>query len=141
MLCINNSPRASRGAPNVCRNSGSEMQAVVQRALAGKQTKNSPGERRRQHRTPYPYLIKIVPVAADGETRLADELVVVGKHLSLGGLDFYHRDPLPYRWALAWLDGGSRPAQPVLVELLWCRFNKQGWYENGGRFVRLASGE
>ena len=139
MLCTENLPRQGRAtsAPASRRENNDEIDAVVQIALAGKQNARGLRERRRQHRTPYPYLIKLVPLAADCETPASEGIVVVGKHLSAGGVDFYHRDPLPFRWAKIWLDTGGRTTQPVLVELLWCRFNKQGWYENGGRFVRL----
>ena len=110
---------------------------AVGRVLAAAAGGSRGRERRRAQRTPYPYLVKLAPVSADGHTPLGDGFVVVGKHLSQGGIDFYHRDPLPFRWTIAWLDSGQGTVQKVLVELLWCRFNKQGWYENGGRFVRV----
>lgn len=138
MLSTHTPPRASRAVTESRRESANEMQAVVQRLLAGKQNAQGVGERRRQQRTPYPYLIKLAPVAADGETPVGEGFVVVGKHLSIGGIDFYHREPLPYRWTIVWLECGGT-TQAMLVELLWCRFNKQGWYENGGRFVRLIN--
>ena len=119
------------------RESSSTLQDAVRRVFAATHHAQRGQERRRQHRTPYPYLIKLAPVAADGHTPAGDGIVVVGKHLSQGGIDFYQRDPHPYRWAIAWLETSQKTSQAILLELLWCRFNKKGWYENGGRFVRV----
>ena len=139
MLCTETPRRATRAITESRRETANELQTFVQRLMVGKQSANGAGERRRQHRTPYPYLIKLTPVAPDGASQQGDDLVVVGKHLSVGGIDFYHREPLPYRWAIARLEGNGAATHAILVELLWCRFNKQGWYENGGRFVRLLT--
>ena len=32
--------------------------------------------------------------------------------------------------------GGARLA--FLIDLTWCRFKRQGWYESGGRFLQVA---
>ena len=117
--------------------SSNEVRSVVSRILTGSIKPARRLERRRGQRVPYPYLVKLAPVDADGQTPLGEGFVVVGKHLSPGGIDFYHREPLPYRWVIAWLEGPEGQPFAMLVELLWCRFNKQGWYDNGGRFVRL----
>lgn len=96
-------------------------------------------ERRGEQRYPYPFLIHLTPVAADGVTPDGDAVVVVGKHLSERGLGFYHPKPLAYRYAVASLEavGGSRLA--FLIDLSWCRFTRQGWYESGGRFLRAVA--
>jgi hypothetical protein len=65
-------------------------------------------------------------------------LVVIGKHLSEHGLDFYHRQPVPQRRVIASLDGGSAGWVGLLLELNWCRFTRHGWYDNGGRFVAIV---
>jgi hypothetical protein len=98
-------------------------------------------ERRREPRTAYPYLIRLTPVDRDGITPLSEDVVVVGKHLSPHGIDFYHHEPLPHRRVIAWLEIAGQPPRGVLVELLWCRFNKQGWYDNGGRLLRVVDAE
>ena len=121
------------------RQTNDELRGTVQQIMAGTQLQNRVSERRREQRTPFPYLIKLAPVDNDGETPVGEGIVVVGKHLSTGGIDFYHREPLPHRWMIAWLQQGGGRLCAVLVELLWCRFNQHGWYENGGRFVRLVN--
>ena len=85
------------------------------------------------------------PVARDmspsdmGSTQHRDEsLVVVGKNISERGLSFYHTAAVPYRRVIADFEtpDGSRLA--LLVDLTWCRFARQGWYENGGRFLQVV---
>jgi hypothetical protein len=114
---------------------------LVQQVLAAAGRGPRGYERRREERTAYPYLIRLTPVDRDGITPLGDDVVVVGKHLSGHGIDFYHREPLPHRRVIAWLEVPGQPPRGVLVELLWCRFNKQGWYDNGGRLLRVVDAE
>ena len=139
MLLSPNVPAENPSAAHSQQDRATELRDAVQVIMAGTQHECRVSERRREHRTPYPYLIKLAPAAADGQPAADEEIVVVGKHLSTGGIDFYHREPIPHRWMIAWLESGGQ-LHSVLVELLWCRFNKQGWYENGGRFVRLVGG-
>lgn len=96
-------------------------------------------ERRGEQRYPYPFLIHLTPVAADGVTPEGDAVVVVGKHLSERGLGFYHPKPLPYRYAIASLEAVGDSRLAFLIDLSWCRFTRQGWYESGGRFVRAVA--
>ena len=94
-------------------------------------------ERRSGLRYPYPYLVQLTPVGADGTTVAGESVVVVGKHLSEQGLGFYHPGPLPYRRMIALLEtAGARLA--LLIDVTWCRFLKQGWYESGGRFLQTV---
>ncbi|MCC6126795.1 MAG: hypothetical protein IT426_17670 [Pirellulales bacterium] len=91
-------------------------------------------ERRNETRYPFPYLVHITPVAADGVTVKGETVVVVGKHLSEQGLGFYHPMPLPFRRAIASLENNGRWVG-FLIDLKWCRFTRQGWYESGGRIL------
>ena len=91
-------------------------------------------ERRHETRYPFPYLVHITPVAADGVTVQGETVVVVGKHLSEQGLGFYHPKPLPYRRVIASLEDNGRWLG-FLIDLKWCRFTRQGWYESGGRIL------
>lgn len=93
-------------------------------------------ERRTERRFPYPHPVYLTPLTAEGPQ--VDETVqVIGKHLSAHGLDFYHREPLPYRRMIASLEVNGRWVGLVL-DLKWCRFTAHGLYENGGRFVTMA---
>ena len=99
---------------------------------------NDLSERRSQNRYPFPYLVQLTPVAEDGATPQGEAVVVVGKHLSERGLGFYHPKPLAHRRMIASLETGSGQWMEFLIDLSWCRFIKQGWYESGGRFIRLV---
>lgn len=95
-------------------------------------------ERREASRHAFPYLIQFQPVLEDGVSRIGSRLVVVGKQISEGGLGFYHPRPLPCRYGIALLDVSGKSVS-VLIELLWTQFTHHGWYESGGKFVRLLS--
>jgi hypothetical protein len=95
-------------------------------------------ERRSEQRYPYPCLVQLTPVAADGVTAVGESLVVVGKHLSEHGLGFYHPRPIAYRRVIASLETTSGQRLAFLIDLSWCRFTRQGWYESGGRFLRAV---
>ncbi len=97
--------------------------------------KNDLSERRRENRYPVPYLVHLTSVADDGTTPQAETIVVVGKHLSERGLGFYHPQPLPHRRMIVSLESGTGQWLGFLIDLTWCRFTKQGWYESGGRFL------
>jgi hypothetical protein len=62
---------------------------------------------------------------------------VVGKDLSERGLGFYHQAPLPYRRAIVTLEDASGRVVSLLMDLSWCRFTRHGWYDSGGRFLKL----
>ena len=93
-------------------------------------------ERRKEKRFPFPYLVHLTPVGDDGMTPEGETIVVVGKHLSERGLGFYHPMPLPYRRMIVSLEAPGGKWLGFLVDLSWCRFTKQGWYESGGKFLQ-----
>jgi hypothetical protein len=126
-------PAASTGESNE-----NSMRAQLWSLLAGMYPDGGLPERRRQERFPYPRLVHLNPVAADGQTPLGGGLVVAGKHLSERGLGFYHPTPLPYRWVVASLEKGPDEWLSLLLDVSWCRFSRRGWYESGGRFLRTV---
>jgi hypothetical protein len=93
-------------------------------------------ERRREHRYPFPYLIHLTPVGDDGITPEGETIAVVGKHLSQRGLGFYHPKPLAQRRMIASFEAGNGTWVAFLIDLTWCRFTRQHWYESGGRFLQ-----
>jgi hypothetical protein len=95
-------------------------------------------EKRKETRYPFPYLVHLTPVAADGVTQEGESVVVVGKHLSERGLGFYHPKPLPHRRVIASLESNGR-WYGFLVDLNWCRFTRQGWYESGGKILESVT--
>ncbi len=94
------------------------------------------GERRRESRYPFPYLIQLLPVESDTVQPSGEPFAVVGKHISNRGIGFYHKELIPLRFVVAELsDGQDGDPLYMLVDLKWCRFSKKGWYEHGGSFV------
>jgi hypothetical protein len=105
----------------------------VDRALEAAFPIRQGAERRRDSRFPYPHPVYLTP--CDDDELPTEPLVVIGRHLSAHGLDFYHRQPLPFRRVIASLDAGEHGWVGLLLELSWCRFSRHGWYDGGGRFL------
>lgn len=105
--------------------------------LAAAQPRARIAERRRETRHPYPYPVYLTPVGRDG-TPTAQSIVVLGKHLSEHGFDFYFRDPLPYRRVVVSFEAPRGTWIGMLLDLTWCRFGRHGWYDNGGRFIGMV---
>ncbi len=94
-------------------------------------------ERRQENRYPFPQLIHLTPIAEDGITPEGKSVVVVGRHLSRSGLGFYHPKPLSYRRMIASLECHGHWLG-FIIDIRWCRFTQQGWYESGGRFIKAV---
>jgi len=77
-------------------------------------------------------------MAEDGTSLAEQTIVVLGKHVSNHGLDFYCSQPLPFRRVVACFECGHGPQVRLLLDLTWCRFCQHGWYENGGRFLQAV---
>jgi hypothetical protein len=119
------------------RTGGDPIGAQI-RALVG--TRPS-AHRRRSQRFAFPNLLKIVPVNPGTLMPKGRPIVVVGKHISEQGLGFFHQTPIPDRYVLVTVDRWQAPPLRLLMDLSWCRFTRHGWYESGGRFLRLVSNE
>jgi len=98
-------------------------------------------ERRDIRRYSFPLLLKLTPVNGASLVEHGDSTTVIGKDISERGIGMYHREPLPYRTAVAEFSDGCGQRTSLLVELLWCRFDRRGWYESGGRLIRVLSHE
>jgi hypothetical protein len=113
--------------------------ASIESAVAAVEQLTRPLERRREARYPYPYPVPLTPLGASGEPDVERTFVVIGKHLAPHGIDFYCKRPLADRRVIASLDCGAAGWIGLVVELAWCRFNRHGWYDNGGRFVAVVT--
>lgn len=126
------------------RRAGMEEQIArcVQFALRGSSPSRTHDERRRHKRHPFPYPVRVFPVNARNEV-VGDPIVVIGKHLTNQGFDFYFQHPVSHRRVIASFDcaplehcSWSPPEHvEILLDLTWCRYGGHGWYENGGRFL------
>lgn len=113
------------------------VQTAIRRVLADIYPGIGDHDRRQAPRFPFPYLVPLQPMTPDGLSRQGPPLVVVGKQVSEAGLGFYHPKPLPSRVACVTL-GAAQESVQLLLELLWTQFTEHGWYESGGRFLRVV---
>ncbi|HBO45574.1 MAG TPA: hypothetical protein DD670_16920 [Planctomycetaceae bacterium] len=96
-------------------------------------------ERRSDQRYPFPHLVHLTPVGEDNTPIEGEMIVVVGRHISERGLGFYHTKPLPYRRMIVAFETSGGNWVRFLIDLTWCRFTRDGWYESGGRFLQAIS--
>ncbi len=122
--------------PSESMQSDDDLRMQLRGLLSSLYPQDHPIERRKENRYPFPFLVHLTPIDADGEPSVDETVVVVGKHLSERGLGFYHPKPLPYRRMIVSLESPGEQWLGFLIDLNWCRFTKQGWYESGGRFLR-----
>lgn len=111
-----------------------EILRCVQFALRSAVPERLQCERRRERRYPFPYPVRLQPVDAARQA-IASPLVVIGKHITNHGLDFYCQQSIPYRRVIARFEPDPGQHVELLMTLTWCRFAYHGWYENGGRFL------
>ena len=131
--CTSANPAGSRtAAPSTA---DKNIREQVRLLLGSGQLRTPSGERRKEKREAYPYPVYLTPVDKQGNVQCDDTVVVLGKHLSELGFDFYHREPLPYRRVIVSFELGSHRSVAMLLDLTWCRFGRHGWYDNGGRFL------
>jgi hypothetical protein len=97
-----------------------------------------PGDRRKDVRMAFPQPVQLMPVARDGLRQIDVPLGGIGRSLGLRGLDFYHFSPIPSRYVLAVFEG-LRDHAPLLLDVRWSHFLRQGWYLSGGRFLSVVS--
>ena len=114
------------------------MEDCSRQAAQFLQTPRGHQERRADRRVPYPRLIPLTPLSDPAGLPSGKTRYVMGKHLALRGLDFYHRDPLPERYVVVSLACSVDRWAHFLLRVTWCRFLRPGWYDSGGRFVRLV---
>ena len=95
-------------------------------------------ERRSEPRFPYPYPFHLTPLSGTNEILIEQTLSVIGRHLSEHGLDFYHRDPFPFRRAIATLPAMANEWIGLVIELKSTRLSGHGWYAYGGRIIGLV---
>ena len=95
-------------------------------------------ERRRSARQLFPHPVRLTPLGRD-QRPLADEsIVVIGRHLSEYGLDFYHHEAIPFRRAVLSIPTDGDEWISLLFELFWTRYNCQACYDHGGKFLAVV---
>jgi hypothetical protein len=118
--------------------SDQQIRQRVQRILRQHRWQRVERDRRDDRREPFPYPIHVTPVSEGGLPLTDETIVVLGKHLSERGLDFYYEAPLPHRRVIVSWENSDGTWLALLLDLRWCRSTKYGWYENGGRFLQVV---
>ena len=95
-------------------------------------------ERRRTAREPFPYPVHLTPLSRDHRPLEDQTIIVIGRHLSDQGLDFYYHEAIRFRRAVISLPTDGKEWVSLLFEIFWTRFNCHGWYDNGGRFLAVV---
>lgn len=96
-------------------------------------------ERRHDDRIAIPVLFRLTPLDSNREPIESQAAIVVGKNISRRGLSFFHEQPTPYRRAIIELAQPGLGSFAAEIDVNWCRFTRPGWYESGGRLIRLVS--
>ena len=96
-----------------------------------------PVDHRLYDRVPIPALFRLTPLDTRHGGPAGEAVVVVGKNLSQRGIGFFHYRPIPYRRAVIELDQPELGRWAAEIDVQWCRFTQVGWYESGGRVVRV----
>src|SRR4051812_36821749 len=125
--------------PEFMANGDDDVRTQVWGLLAATISNGQILERRRDQRYPYPHLVVLTPLGANGDTPAGTHLSVAGKHLTERGLSFFHPAPLPYRRVIASLEANGGGWLAFELDLGWCRFTRYGWYESGGRFLKVVT--
>lgn len=115
-----------------------EVLHIIQAALHAVQEETSPLRRAGEEHFLYPQDVYLTPIDPLGHIQSEETLCVLGKQVSQRGLEFVHRELLPYRHMIASLRSLETRWVGLLLELTWCRFVCRDRYENGGRFLGVV---
>lgn len=96
------------------------------------------GDRRDVERLAIPLLLQIRPVDGCEADQFQTPATAVGKDLSRSGLGMFHREPIPHRHVIVTFEDPRLERLSIEVELNRCRFSNFGWYESGGRLLRIV---
>lgn len=102
---------------------------------------NNGPERRKSPRVAIPVLIRVTPLDGLTGNPVGPTMTAVGKDLGKKGIGFFHQAALPHRLVRIAFDAPGVQDLSVEVELSWCRFSNLGWYESGGKLLRMIESD
>ncbi|MDA7950995.1 MAG: hypothetical protein MPJ24_05850 [Pirellulaceae bacterium] len=143
IISIEGTPSAPQSAPLNSTTSSRQAQetkvrVTVRELISWREFPTAVDSRRTEKRHPFPYPIFLTPINESRELLVDETFVVIGKHLSELGVDFYFDQPLPCRRLVASFETGESGWLGLDLELTWCRFTRYGLYNNGGRFLQVT---
>ena len=133
-------PARNRCPYRVIASDDARISEATRQILRRAQTLWQGPERRAQQRLPLAQLIHMVPLGNDLKPA-SKPVYVVGKNLALLGLDFFHPAPIVQRFAIVSFQSGTASWIQFLMKITWCRFLRSGWYDSGGKFIKLVAWE
>jgi len=123
------------------KNTDKDIRSRVRRVISHTMGQWTGAEHRKDRRYPYPQLILLRPLleSEGGSHTEEEQTTAVGHYLSESGLSFYHTEPLSHRRMIVSLQANEADTTQwdMLIDLTWCRFLSQGWYESGGRLYNI----
>jgi hypothetical protein len=82
---------------------------------------------------------RLMPLDENCTTERGPSVPIVLTDISRNGIGFTHDKPLPYRLVQIAFGDIDGPLPNLVVRLQWCRFQKPGAYESGGRIQRVIT--
>ena len=87
-------------APSAMRDEQIRVSVQLARASYAPRHDGFRPERRHSSRDSFPYPVHLTPLSRDHRPDVQQTIIVIGRHLSEQGLDFYHYEPVPFRRAV-----------------------------------------
>ena len=116
----------------------SEIESAANEVAVHNQSQWNQVEMRSSVRTPYPNLVGLTPLQNESLRDMGEPFYVVGKRIGLGGIDFFHNEKIEFHYALASFERCENDLVHFILKISHCKFRRPGWYESGGRFVKLV---
>lgn len=121
---------------SVVGKSDKNVRELISRIIDTTEVGWAQNEKRKDRRIAFPSLLTLTPLDDIQPITVGEPIAVVGKHLASRGLDFYHRDALPFKRAIVSFEDTPWDIH-LLLQVSWCRFLRPGWYDSGGRFTHI----
>lgn len=93
-------------------------------------------QQRGEHRVSYDHPLALTPLDDKTEECIGQPTIVTGRNLSLEGISFSHREPMPFRKIALTFALPDGEVESMVTRLRWCRFTRDGLYQSGGTFLR-----
>jgi len=116
-----------------------EVEYLIGTMVASWQSSSTVLSGRRWHHIRYTIPVTITPLDDRTEEPIGQPKLVRGRDISQGGVSFTHDHPLPFRKAALTFPLEEGSVASFVVRLNWCRFNRDGGYHSGCRFVRTIA--
>ena len=113
--------------------------AVARRVLAEPQPPTDVVERRQSFRYAYPAKMLLTPCTPGRLPKMAETALVIGKDLSQGGVALLHTRAVRESQVIVSFRKEEGETMSLLIEVVWSRPVRQGFYLIGGQFLERVS--